>query len=332
MLMILTLRTKGGRIFEKQVSLMKASDEKILMSEVATLYYEKKHTQQEIAELMNLSRQTVSKLLNDAIKENIVEIKIHNPKKDCEELETLICKRFGISKCIVCGVSSENESLRRLMVVKLAQNYILSIISKGGLKIAVSWGRTVQELIEQIPHIATDKNTVFPLFGATDNESSYFSSNELARGMADKIGASVKYAWFPYLADSKEECDLLKNLSYYKKIHNLWNSADIAIVGIGNTEILDVFGKTFGYSERHSEVIGDIATHFFNEKGEFVDLYQNTLCASADDLKNAKQTVAIACGDDKVMAIACALKTKLINTLITDEYTAKKITDNFFEK
>jgi len=49
------------------------------MSEAAILYYEKNYTQQKIAQIMNLSRQTVSKLLNEAIKENIVEIKIHNP-------------------------------------------------------------------------------------------------------------------------------------------------------------------------------------------------------------------------------------------------------------
>ena len=304
---------------------MNVSDEKILMTEVATLYYEKKHTQQEIADLMNLSRQTVSKLLNDAIKENIVEIKIHNPKKDCEELETLICERFGINKCIVCGSTSRNESIRRTMTVKAAQDYILPIINKGRQKIALSWGRTVQELINSIPAIKTNGNTVFPLFGATDNEKSYFSSNELARGMADKIGANVKYAWFPYITDSKNDCDLLKNLSYYKKIYALWDAADIAIVGIGNTEILDIFGKTFGYSEKHSEIIGDIATHFFNEKGEFVNLYQNTLCASADNIRNAKQTIAVACGNNKALAIAGALKTKLIDTLITDEYTAKKV-------
>lgn len=306
---------------------MNVSDEKILMAEVATLYYEKKHTQQEIANLMNLSRQTVSKLLNDAIKENIVEIKIHNPKKDCEELETLICERFGINKCVVCGSTSRNESIRRTMTVKAAQDYILPIIDKGRRKIALSWGRTVQELIHSMPEIKTNENTVFPLFGATDNENSYFSSNELARGMADKIGANVKYAWFPYMAESIEDCNLLKNLSYFEKMQDLWDSADIAIVGIGNTEILDIFGKTFGYSEKHSEVIGDIATHFFNEKGEFVNLYQNTLCASADNIRNAKQTIAVACGNNKALAIAGALRTKLIDTLITDEYTAKKVLD-----
>ena len=47
---------------------MNAKDEKVLMSEVAIMYYEKGLTQLQIANLMNLSRQTVSKLLNEAVK------------------------------------------------------------------------------------------------------------------------------------------------------------------------------------------------------------------------------------------------------------------------
>lgn len=304
---------------------MNTKDEKMIMSEVAILYYEKKQTQQKIADLMNLSRQTVSKLLNDAVKENIVEIKIHNPQKDCEDLQLRICQEFGLNNCMVVGVSSKNESLRKSMTVKAAAEYIATMLKEGNQKIALSWGRTIQELINTLPSINTSGNVVFPLFGATDNENVYFSSNELARSMADKIGADVKYAWFPYLTDSSEDCELLKTLSYYKKIQELWNTADIAIVGIGNTEIIDVFGKTFGYGEKHLQAIGDIATHFFDEKGEFIDLYKNTLCASADNIKNSRRSIAIACGDNKVAAISGALRTKIIDTLITDEYTARKI-------
>ena len=304
---------------------MNTKDEKILMSEAAILYYEKKHTQQEIAELMNLTRQTVSKLLNDAVKENIVEIKIHNPQKDCEELQRNICEKFHIKNCIVTGVSSDNAILRRTMTVKAAAEYITSIIKKGNQKIALSWGRTIQELINVMPTINTSGNIVFPLFGATDNENSYFSSNELTRSMSDKISAKAKYAWFPYLTDSNEDCNLLKKLSYYKKVQDLWNNSDIAILGIGNTEILEIFEKSFGYNQKRHNVIGDIATHFFNEKGEFIALYENTLCASAENIKNSKQTIAIACGDDKVTAISGALRTQIIDTLITDEYTAKNI-------
>ena len=105
----------------------------------------------------------------------------------------------------------------------------------------------------------------------------------------------------------------------------MWDSADLAIFGIGNTEILDIFGKTFGYSDIHSQAIGDVATHFFDENGQFVNLYRNTLCASVDNIKNAKESIAIACGKEKVEAIAGALRTKMIDTLITDECTARGI-------
>ena len=72
------------------------------------------------------------------------------------------------------------------------------------------------------------------------------------------------------------------------------NTADLAILGIGNSEILDIFGRTFGYSEIHAQAIGDVATHFFDQNGKFINLYRNTLCASVEDIRNAKESVAIA--------------------------------------
>ena len=179
--------------------------EKVLMSQVATLYYKKNMTQQEIAKLLHLSRQTVSKLLCDAVNENIVEIVIHDPEKDCRDLEKQISQVFPVKESIVCCVSGKNESLHRLMAVNAAVEYVLPILKKGGLKIALSWGRTIQEFIDTLPEITTQGNTVFPLFGATDNENAYFSSNELTRNLADKIGATPKCAWFPYKADSGED-------------------------------------------------------------------------------------------------------------------------------
>lgn len=299
--------------------------QKTQMEEAAILYYEKKHTQQEIAQIMNLSRQTVSKLLNDAVKENIVEIIIHNTKNDCIELEDKIRERFNIKNAVVCRVSNTNETIRKLMTAKKSSEYILPILEKGDQKIAVSWGRTIQMFIEEFPNTNTKGNTVFPLFGATDQEQAYFLSNELARSFADKIGAKVKYAWFPYRPDCIDDCNLFKKTSYYEKLHSLWNDIDVAIIGIGNSDIIQTFGKIFGYNEKSLSAIGDIATHFFDKDGNFVELYKNTLCASKEHLKKAKQTVAIACGDDKTEAIIGALRTQLIDTLITDEYTARGI-------
>lgn len=43
------------------------------------------------------------------------------------------------------------------------------------------------------------------------------------------------------------------------------------------------------------------------------------------DLKNAKQTIAVVSGKDKTEVIAGALRTQIIDTLITDEYTARGV-------
>ena len=298
---------------------------KALMLEAAVLYYEKKLTQQEIAKQMALTRQTVSKLLAEAVESNVVEISIREPQAECGRLGAEICEKFNIPHCLVCSVSSHNEELRLTMTIRAATAYLQPLFMQGGQKIALSWGRTIQELIRQMPGLRTCGNTVFPLFGATDHECAYFSSNELARSLADRIGAAAKYAWFPYLADSSADRELIQNLSYYKKMRELWQTADLAIVGVGNTEILDIFGKTFGYGRQHSKAIGDVATHFFDENGSFLDLYPHSLCAGVEDLKKARQTVAIACGDHKVSAIVGALRTGLISTLVTDEYTARSI-------
>ena len=295
------------------------------MQEAAILYYEKKHTQSEIAKMMHLSRQTVSKLLNDAVKEKIVEIKIHNPEIDCKELEQNICDKFNIRNAVICGVSSADEELCQIMTVKKAANYIQTIIEKGNQKIAISWGRTIHRLIYEFGDIKTANNIVFPLFGATEQEQACFLSNELARSFADRIGAKVKYAWFPYRPDCIADCDLFKKTSYYKSLCDLWNDIDIAIVGIGNREIIQTFAKVFGYNEKCASAIGDISTHFFDEDGNFVELYENTLCVERDALKNAKQTIAVASGKHKIEAIIGALRTQMIDTLITDEYTARNI-------
>lgn len=301
------------------------TDEKLLMYQAAVLYYEKKRTQQEIAQSMGLSRQTVSKLLGDAIREGIVEIRILNPECNREVLSRELCGRFQIREAVVCGVSRDDSALRFQMTVQTAAKYILPLIKAGDKNIAVSWGRTVQALIRDMIPVNSMGNTVFPMLGATDNVDAFFLSNELARILADKIGANLQYAWFPYLPEEPGDVALLKQTGCYKKMENLWKHIDLALVGIGNVGILERFKENFGSQPGDEAAVGDVATHFFTENGNLLELYQNALCASAESLKKADTTVAVACGDDKITAIAGALRTGLIDVLITDEYTAAKL-------
>lgn len=304
------------------------NNSKKLTADIAMLYYKKNYTQQQIADMMNLSRQTVSKILNDAVKNNVVDIIIHNPEADCMDLENKICEKYNIKKAVVLSAESDNELYRSITAVNGAVDYLLPLLKDGDKKIGISWGRTIEALINEFPDINTTGNIVFPLFGATDTDKTYFSSNELARNFSRKLSSDVKYAWFPYLTASDEDEYYVKKTSCYRETKELWDNIDIAIIGIGNKSVFDLFSKTFGIQEQTKEVAGDIATHFFNKDGEFDFMYGHNLCATVENIKGAKDTIAVVCGDDKILAIDSALKTGVIDVLITDEYTAKRVLNN----
>jgi DNA-binding transcriptional regulator LsrR (DeoR family) len=57
-----------------------------LLAEVAMLYYEKRMKQSEIAAILDVSSSTVSRFLEEALREKIVEITINYPWQSSVEL------------------------------------------------------------------------------------------------------------------------------------------------------------------------------------------------------------------------------------------------------
>lgn len=302
------------------------NDQKNLMAEIALLYYKKGLTQQEIANALQLTRQTVSKLLASAVDEKIVEIIIHNPKAEREELERKLKERYGI-KAVVCGASRNSDELRQLVTTEGAIHHLLPILSKGNLRIAVSWGRSVQNVIKAFPTTPTKGNVVFPLFGATEHEQTYFLPNELAREFSAKLEADVKFAWFPYKPENERDFDLFKRTDYYRQMQCDWERLDVAIIGIGNNQCFKLLNASFEEESTSNAAIGDVATHFFALDGTLIQTNELTLRISAEQLKTVKEKIAVAYGDDKTQAIVGAINAGFVDTLITDEYTAKLLLD-----
>ena len=297
-------------------------DQKVLMAEVALMYYKDGLTQQEIAVKLDLTRQTVSKLLTSAVSEGIVEIKVHNPDSKRHELQDKIEKKYGV-KAGIFGASNNSEDLRSIATIEGAISYLSPIVQRGGLNIALSWGRTVQKLVKSFPALSTLNNTVYPLFGATEHEQSYYLPNELAREFAGKLSARVKYAWFPYKVDNEQDFELFKRTAYYKKMLSLWADCDAVVVGIGNNTAFRLLDPDFKGDKDKLKVVGDVATHFFTEDGTIIENKDLTLRIDVDTLMAVKTKIAVAYGDDKISAIKGALNSRLVDVLITDEYTAK---------
>lgn len=300
------------------------NNQKELMAEIALLYYKKGLTQQEIANCLQLTRQTVSKLLSDAINENVVEIIIHNPKTERKDLELQFNKLYGI-QAVICTVNKNNDELRKIATTQAAISYLSQIIKRENLRIAISWGRSVQAVIQDFPNVQTKNHVIFPMFGATEHEQTYFLPNELAREFAVKLGAKVKFAWFPYKLENEKDFVLFKRTHYFQEMEQEWNDLDVALIGIGNNKGFRLLNPDYAENGQIERVIGDVSTHFFTREGTAISSNELTLRISREQLKNVKEKIAVAYGDDKILAILGAIRAGFVNTLITDEYTAKQL-------
>jgi DNA-binding transcriptional regulator LsrR (DeoR family) len=85
--------------------------------QVSKLYYEENKTQAEIARIMDISRPSVSNLLNKARKEGVVKIDILSYQHSNMGLSQSLCRRFDLKTCQVVTAAEDihREAARVLL-------------------------------------------------------------------------------------------------------------------------------------------------------------------------------------------------------------------------
>src|SRR5690606_32805321 len=103
------------KIFSKnKVAMAKLSpiDGQRLLVKVSKMYYEEGLAQEDIILRLNLSRSKVSRLLQQAREEGIVQITVNTPRHLFSDLETNLEKTYGLDEAILveahAGDSQEN--------------------------------------------------------------------------------------------------------------------------------------------------------------------------------------------------------------------------------
>ena len=124
-----------------------------LKLEVVRLYYLENLSQNQIAKQMEISRSYVSKLLIEARKEKLIEIRSSNPWLIETDEEKYLRKKYGLKKgFIVSAGRKKDEGKREAYYQELGRvlNDILNAIVKDGDTIGVAWGRTIYECSKRL--------------------------------------------------------------------------------------------------------------------------------------------------------------------------------------
>ncbi len=305
-----------------------------MLGRIARLHYEHGYTHQQIANTLGLSRVKVTRMLAEARRRGIVEIRIHSDETIFTSLEVELCEHFGLkSAWIAPTLESREGQLNALGVLgaAAAQAFI-------DLPITVAVG--LSETVGRIASHVNPDNPARALFvAATGNRlgtEEWAQPGEAARSLAEAFGGRWQQLPAPLVASNKESADLIKREPVVAEALAMARNADVALFGVGGLErgagiITDDPSSWLRLQElAQAGAVGNISAGFFDGAGVPVQspLNERIIGLSLEDLRKIPTRVAVAGGTSKEAALAGTLAGGYANILVTDERNARHLLED----
>lgn len=311
-------------------------DELRLMAKVARMYYVQKLNQQEITEKLHLHQSTISRILKRARASNMVRISVTTPPGTFAELEDQLISSFHLEDAVVVDCAAGSEAMVRDLGAALA--YYVETTVKPGKNIGISsWSRSLFAMVDALhPGDYCAGGKVVQILGGVGKADSQFQAIHLAQRLATNIGAVPVLLQSPAIVGSPEAQRILTRDPAIQEASALFEQLDLALIGIGSMEpsrLLSRSGNFFSQHEltelQNKGAVGDICFRFYDAEGKPIKspLVKRVIGIDLVKLRSCKRVVGVAGGAHKVQAILGALRGGYIDVLITDQHTAKALSE-----
>jgi len=301
-----------------------------LLVKVAKLYYLENCNQNEIAEILGVSRTLISKYLADARKLGIVDINIHDLLLDENNPLEKIVTKYNIQGGNVIPFST-NEDLMNQWMVDLATQTLIQSLDGSNHVFGLGWGITIGEIVLNINKSNLNKSLggkIVPLIGNAPSSNRNYHTNELVRMICEKTAFIPTYLYAPVICTSKQEKDVFINAESFQELNQIWNELDTVIVNIRNHPSVPDLATSARFGERlhQEEAVGMILGYYFDIKGRFIEGDNDfAIQIGLDQIAKTKKVIGIASSRVRTEAVIGALNTGLITHILINRQVAEEI-------
>jgi DNA-binding transcriptional regulator LsrR (DeoR family) len=125
-------------------------DQERLLYKIAKAYYEDGFTQGQIGKRFGMSRIKVSRLLQQARQEKLVQITVISPEDSNADLERELECTYGLDEAVVISPSSAEKPVVTAELGPAAVGCLLRCL-QGDEVLSVSWGSTLLSVVDALP-------------------------------------------------------------------------------------------------------------------------------------------------------------------------------------
>ncbi|ONI61741.1 transcriptional regulator [Leifsonia sp. ALI-44-B] len=311
---------------------MSDSDE-LLSIRAAELYYDEDKTQDEVGQILGLTRWKVGRLLAQAKEKGYIRIEIVHPRARKLGLERELRDAFGLADAIVVPVSgAKNDAEIRDRVAQGAADY-LTALRPVPRTLGISWGRTLDDVAAKLTDgWATRVNVVQINGGVTLNQRAGTAA-ATAVSIAKKASGDATLLPSPAILERLETKKSIEGDRMVAQVLGMAAEASAYLysAGVAGPDSAHVHS---GYltTENVRELVrrgavGDVVGRYIDANGMIVDpsLDERTLGLSLDQLRAAPTSIAVIAGLAKQAVARAMVSSGLCTVLVTDEETARAV-------
>ncbi|MBN7808916.1 MULTISPECIES: sugar-binding transcriptional regulator [Agrobacterium] len=290
---------------------------------VAKLHYESDMPQVEIARKLGVSTATVSRLLTRARALGIVKIEVMDLIVP-DEITAQLIEALGLKRAAV--IDTPSTGVLAALAAPLGNLLKEEKLTKGAT-IGIGWGRAVREVIQAgLPRIPEARAVA--LTGGLQQSAPHFQINEFVRQAAEQFGGSAHFLHAPYLS-SAELRDAFLSDPLVRETSSMWDELDCAIVGVGLPHAINPPEASAATVNEQSigGAVGDVIRHYVDAEGGLLQWEgeERMIAASQEQLRNVGLSIGVAATFEKAPGIVGAVRSGMINALVTDTATAVAI-------
>ena len=295
------------------------------------LYYVGGLTQDQIATELGVSRQRAQRLVSRAMAEGLIHVRLNHPIGACLDLEAELTRRFGLLRCRVAPSLGPGSDGVRAIGPAAAAELERFLRMPAPSVIGLGTGRAMRGMVDAVSPMDADQHRLVSLIGniAPDGSASFF---DVVMRISDKVRAPHYPMLVPVISPTPQENAAFHALGPVKKVVDLARAADVIFVGVGQMSndaplLKDGFVTRAELDEMQAAgAVGEVAGWVFDSRGIYLDVGTNTRTGGVRVAPGLdRPSIGIAAGASKVPAIAGALKSRIINGLVTDEPTARAL-------
>lgn len=297
-----------------------------LLYRAAHLYYVVDANQADIAQQLDTSRTTVSRLLAEARAAGIVKIEVVNPAQlTSGQLAEDLRRALGLRSAYVTP-SDSGKQVGAVLAGAVAEALTATDLHAGDA-LLVSWGATLHAVAQQ-PLPSLPGVLVAPTVGGVDEPGEPYQTNEITRTIAVRVHGSPMLLYAPLQPSAALYPVLLQEASI-RRVTSLWSDAKVALLGIGAPSRTRQLRPSVLEREDPAltGAVGEICARPFDGAGRPITFDGSDRLIAIDlvDLTRIPYSIGVAVGAAKIPAILAATRAGWVNTVVTDAPTAREL-------